>query len=236
VVVPGESELSRPFEFCVDELYAGDEGGDVPGGGSVGAPDAGVGGGGGGFGGEGGSGAEGGFAGDGGASGEADAGGVGPVEGGLGYLEQGAWHGYLYAGVDAMSSVVRDGMCISGTVAVDPLSESFALWGWNVSQELESEAGSWTPDTTDLFYDLSAEGGASLRSNIYDELGSTYCYILPDESGNATLTDFNTQCWDGEGEYYDGAVPLVGVQVLVPGNDQDPQPFSVCVQEILPAP
>lgn len=167
---------------------------------------------------------------------EEGGGGGAPGEGGLSYLEQGVWHGQLYAGTEGTSQVVRDGMCIAGEVATHELGASFALWGWNINQEEGSDVVSaWTPDTDALAYDLSSDG-APLRLNVYDEQGQTYCHLLSDESGVVTLTDFNTQCWNGQGDAYDGATPLAGVQVLVPGNTNVPQPFAVCVNEIAPLP
>jgi len=96
---------------------------------------------------------------------------------------------------------------------------SFALWGWNVNQEEGSpDIASWDPNVENLRYDVSNFYGEPLRLQLIDDQGVTYCYQLPDEFGEVPFTAFNTTCWDNLGTPYDGSTPLVGVQVLVPGN------------------
>jgi len=225
VLVPGSLEDDQAFKFCVHELMPV-VGHVDPGGG----PDAGAGGSAGGAS----TGGAGGSAGIGGSSGVG--GSAGATSGGGGdYLYRGEWHGPLYSGTDegGQSFIDRTGMCADGLVGVG--ETSFALWGWNVNQEQDSEiVGSWDPNAESVRYDVSNFFGEPLRLQLIDDNQVTYCYQLENEFGEVLLSDFNTNCWDNSGTFYDGSTPLLGVQVLVPGNAVDEQPFDFCVNDFSP--
>jgi hypothetical protein len=234
VLVPGNGSREQPFDFCINDLRAeNDDGSGGSGGGGSGSGDAGVPTGDAGVGGAGGSG--GGSAGPPGTAGDAGVGGPGGGTGNpaIDYLDDGEWRGDLYSfSSDALGSIERTGMCAQGDVPADPTFEGFALWGWNINQEEDEEPELWDPSTGAIYYDVDAFRGEPLRLNIYDDNEQTWCIDISDGSGYALLTDFNTACWTGAGDYYDGVTPLRGVQILVQSNGSDEQPFDFCINDL----
>ena len=94
-------------------------------------------------------------------------------------------------------------MCALGEVAAS--YSSFAQWGWNINEVPPGAPGTWAPGSTNVFYDISTLKGEPLRLVVYDGAGSSWCMPIAAGSGVANLMSFNTHCWDGSGENYDGA-------------------------------
>jgi len=182
-------------------------------------------------GGTGGSGGTSGSGGTGGSGGMTDPGGV------VDYWNNGVWHGHLYAVSSGESATIeRNGRCASGVVEADASSQSNALLGWNVNQLEGSDlALRWTPSSPDLSlqYNITAAAGAPFQLNIIDGSGQVWCVRLANEAGSVRFQDFNTSCWNGLGEPYDGATPIRDIQVLVPSTSS-PRPFDFCVNTLIP--
>jgi hypothetical protein len=154
----------------------------------------------------------------------------------IGYWTNGAWHGHLYTvSAGSNSTIERTGLCARGSVSADASFQSNALWGWNISQTEGSPAADrWSPTTNSVHYDISPSLGEPLQLNIITGTGQVWCTRPSTSVGNVLLTDFNTTCWDGQGEFYDGVTPLQGIQVLVLSNDSHAQPFDFCVNDLSP--
>jgi hypothetical protein len=181
----------------------------------------------------GGEGGSAGTAGAGGSGGTAGAGGSGP-DLTVNYLDRDPWHGYLFAQGNGLGTATRAGVCIEGEVPADPTYGSSAQLSWNINQTQEGASSTWAPTTTSLFYDLSTTYGEPLRLVIYDQSYASWCYSLSSSTGEVALTDFNTQCWNNGGSFYNGSTPLMGVQVQVVGSPSQDTPFEMCINEISP--
>jgi hypothetical protein len=64
--------------------------------------------------------------------------------------------------------------------------------------------------------------------------GGKWCAAIRGDRGELDWVQFNSSCWDGSGEVYDGQVPLTNVMVLVPGSDTDDVVFDFCINSIEP--
>lgn len=170
-------------------------------------------------------------AGEGGSAGAAGAGGSG-LDTTVDYLVSDPWHGYLWTNTNGTASIERAGVCATGEVSADYGSWSQLMW--NVAQTPDWTNSTWTPDTSSLYYDISTHAGEP-RLVIFDEGSNSWCYSVNASTDTVALIDFNSACWDGSGTNYDGATPLLGIQVMVPGTGANATPFDFCVNELHPA-
>lgn len=174
-----------------------------------------------------------------------------------GYVISGSWHGYAWTvteddGTVEVSSTVSPGdfetieeggrLCAGGTVAQDEDYGGMAALGISLNQPQEgvtAEQGTWTPSGRGIAYELENNGTSDLRIQIQGAAGypdEAWCATV--ESGRRAVldwTDFNTQCWQGgDGQAYDGLVPLEVIMVLVPGNNGRETPFDFCIDNLGP--
>jgi hypothetical protein len=148
------------------------------------------------------------------------------------YYDIGDWHGHLYSAANDSSFVERSGMCASGTVSADPEFQSYAVWGWNLNQERDESALAWSPTLPSIHYLISSS--TALRLSLRDADGKDWCYPIDTPMGDVLLTQFNSACWDNSGDFYEGATPLMSINVVVPGNNIEDVDFDFCVGDLSP--
>ena len=104
----------------------------------------------------------------------------------------------------------------------------------NQAGDAEADVGLWSPSGDGIAYDISNCAGSFLRLELNGADGefdanSRWCASISGEQGFIPWTDFNTECWSNEGDFYDGATPLRSAMVLVPSDAADEIPFDFCL-------
>src|SRR5690606_10227715 len=78
-----------------------------------------------------------------------------------------------------------------------------------------------------------------LRIQVQGPTGSTnandrWCANIVGGGGFIPWSEFNTQCWDDSGEWYDGE-PLEAAVILVPGDATAAVPYDFCLESLAEA-
>lgn len=127
-------------------------------------------------------------------------------------------------------------LCFSGQVAAtDSNFVPVAALGVNLnqSQAVDSPVNAIPYKVNSVTVDARNKGSGNLRIQINQ--GTTYyCSDITGDSGPITIyaEQFNTQCWDNSGTYWDGT-GAIGVQLtLVNPNERNHWNFSVCLDSL----
>ncbi len=164
-------------------------------------------------------------------------------------LGGGCWRGHAYTSAPVAGSSISPtdfstctdpcSLCASGSVAADIDYAGIALLGFNLAQELDTEtAGTVVPTGSGLLVNFTNSGGSALRVQIAGPNAATlasdrWCVEVSGTAGSVMIpwTSFNTTCWDGLGTYY-AREPLMGIQLLVPGDDTLATSFAMCMNSV----
>jgi hypothetical protein len=139
---------------------------------------------------------------------------------------------------DTLSCAIErsDALCFSGLVAATHSSfVPVAAVGLNLNQSQvpDSPANPIPGKITSLTVDARNPGSGNLRIQVNQ--GTTYyCYDITGISGSITVypEQFNTQCWDNCGTFWDGT-DAMGVQlILVNPNESGGWSFDICLDSL----
>jgi hypothetical protein len=126
-------------------------------------------------------------------------------------------------------------VCATGVVGAASDFASLAGITFNVNQPSANDRYTSLFTTSlgsyGLMVDYTNTAGSPLRVQLNDSAWISYCYELPPASGTSYIpwTYFNTACWNGSGTSYSPSVPIVGIQMMVPGSDTVDVPFDFCL-------
>ncbi len=166
-----------------------------------------------------------------------------------GFVTVCGWSGYAWANADDASRIeptgfdslgAGDDLCASGSVAAEDTWGGYAMVGINVAQEAgeDTSIGTLVPDGTGIYVDLMNAAGNELRIQIQDAEGEAdenhrWCAVYS-EPGVIPWSDFNTHCWDGTGNAYNGEA-INAVLVMVPGHNENAVDFDFCINSLEPS-
>lgn len=158
-----------------------------------------------------------------------------------GRLETGTASGYAFAYISPSSTataidcgVLGDtatAICASGTVPAQEAYEAVAGIGVNVNQEggEGTTPAAYAGTVTGITVNYENKTPSELRVQVGTS-GGDFCYKLTNTMMSATLTpaDFNSACWDGTGDAWDGT-GLESIQLITPSKNTATTPFSACL-------
>ena len=139
---------------------------------------------------------------------------------------------------DTLSCAIEnyDRMCFSGQVAAtDSSFVPVAALGLNLNQSqiVDSPVNPIPYKITSVTVDAHNKGPGNIRVQVNQ--GTTYyCYDITGASGPITVyaQQFNTQCWDNSGAYWDGT-RAIGVQITVVNpNEKSDWFFNLCLDSL----
>jgi len=93
------------------------------------------------------------------------------------------------------------------------------------------------PTSAGVTVDVTNTGGSQLRVQIAGPNGATdpndrWCVLIAGTGGFIPWGSFNTACWGGYGNSYNGE-PITQIAILVPGSDSVAVPFNFCINCIV---
>ncbi len=156
-----------------------------------------------------------------------------------GYVIAGPWHGSAYAEATDGGTITptdftnADSLCASGNL-IDAYS-SLGIVGFYLNQEPGADAaiGTIEPSGDGVYVNVSNAGGTELRA-VLQSGETSFCAIIEGTGGVVIeWNDFNTACWNNDGDWYDGS-PLSAFEVLVPGTIDGERAFDFCLVEAYP--
>jgi endoglucanase len=166
-----------------------------------------------------------------------------------GYVIAGSWQGYAWttASTDNGSTITPKDfsalaagspLCASGSVAAQGDWGGYAMIGVNLNQAQAKNApiNSVVPTSAGVAVDVTDTGGSQLRVQISGPNGGfdpsdRWCVALTGTGGFIPWSSFNTACWGGYGNTYNGE-PITQIAILVPGSNSVAVPFSFCINSI----
>jgi hypothetical protein len=164
------------------------------------------------------------------------------------FVERGNWRGFAFAQGVVQGTTLNpptfeqrqpnQPFCLSGSVAPEPQFQGEALVGFTINQAPSSGvAGQGAPPLTavptgaGIAFSFSKSVGTILRVQLQPPDGAQpFCYEVPEAGGRAfaPYAEFNTACWDGSGQAYQGQ-PIESVRFQVPGDDTLATPYGFCI-------
>jgi len=169
-----------------------------------------------------------------------------------GYVIAGSWQGYAWTAAstengstitlkDFPALAAGGPLCASGSVASQYDWGGYAMIGVNLNQAQSKDAPMNTvvPTSAGVSVDVTDTGGSQLRVQISGPAGATdpndrWCVPIAGSGGFIPWGSFNTACWGGYGNAYNGE-PLTQIAILVPGSNSVAVPFNFCINSIVPS-
>src|SRR5690606_7899166 len=137
--------------------------------------------------------------------------------------------------------VAGDALCSDGIVYATEDFSGVALMGFNVNEEWgdsDVAPGTWSPISSSSGIHVTTSGSSDngIRVQIQGPTGASnpdarWCYTLTSSSTTIPWSSFNTECWDGGGNDYDGE-PIESIMLLIPGEDFDNVNFDICLLDV----
>lgn len=148
------------------------------------------------------------------------------------------WSGQAFAKIDDSGSTVSPRtfescgencqLCISGTIAWTVDYSGYAAVGFGVTEGI-GPGSSFVVDVTN-------RTASPLRVNMTGIDGRIWCRDIsgtPAGSITVQLSEFNTRCWDGNGDAYAGE-SILEISLIVPGRGDFDVPYDICLDSITP--
>jgi len=109
----------------------------------------------------------------------------------------------------------------------------------NQAQSKDAPMNTVVPTSAGVSVDVTDTGGSQLRVQISGPAGATdpndrWCVPIAGSGGFIPWGSFNTACWGGYGNAYNGE-PLTQIAILVPGSNSVAVPFNFCINSIVPS-
>lgn len=163
------------------------------------------------------------------------------------------WKGFTWTaagpeepGINGTTSTITKtaDLCYSGTVAAYEDYAGYAIFGFNINQEngAGTEAVAITPGGTGLNVSINDKTGTLIRIQLQtpeDAEGNmqSWCVELDGAGGYFPWDQFNTECWNPEGET---AMPYTGepinvISVMVAGHNVKDRDFDFCFNQFAPS-
>jgi len=171
-----------------------------------------------------------------------------------GYAAVCNWGGFMWTAAgpedgpglnDSMSAIEDLGdLCYSGNVAAYDDYSGYAMLGLNINQDnnANTDAENLTLGGAGINVAIENKKHSLIRIQLQDapdDAGemNTWCIELDGVGGFFPWTDFNTECWNTEGEnaqFYAGE-PVNVVAVMVAGHNVKDRAFEFCLRQLSPS-
>jgi cellulose 1,4-beta-cellobiosidase len=137
-------------------------------------------------------------------------------------------------------------LCTSGSITADPTYASVAGVGFALNQDMAGlDGGAEVVDggfpmgtitiptsiTISMTKTGTLTGNSSLRAQLTDEKGGTYCYGGP-MTAAIPIGKFNTKCWNNTGDFATPATSFRRFDIIVPSSASTKQDFAFCINNL----